>query len=102
MSFDEQKFMDLQDVLKKKISEFRLHQESKSFEGQSLGGKVSVKISLSNFVEYKVDEVKVDPSVLQEKPFTVEDLIRAAFDDAFRKSMEHNRGLINSLMSFYI
>lgn len=101
MSFDDQKFSELQDAVRKKLSEFRVYQEPRSFEGQSLGGKVSVKILLSNFVEYKVQEVKVDPDLLEEKAFMVEDLIKAAFDDAFRKSMDHNKGFISSLMSFY-
>ncbi|ABD43338.1 YbaB/EbfC family nucleoid-associated protein [Anaplasma phagocytophilum] len=101
MSFDDQKFADLQDALKKKLSELKVYQEPKSFEGQSLGGRVSVKILLSNLVEYKVQEVKVDPALLGEKAFVVEDLIKAAFDDAFRKSMDYNKGFISSLMSFY-
>ncbi|MGN7661226.1 MAG: YbaB/EbfC family nucleoid-associated protein [Anaplasma sp.] len=101
MSFDEQKFLDLQSAVRKKLSEFCVHQEPKLFDGQSLGGRVSVKILLSNFVEYRVLEVKVDPSLLGGKAFMVEDLIKAAFDDAFRKSAEHSKGSISSLMSCY-
>ncbi|AGZ79246.1 hypothetical protein U370_04785 [Anaplasma marginale str. Dawn] len=101
MPFDDQKFFDLQNAIKKKLGEFRAHQEPKSFDGQSLGGRVRVKIVLSNFLEYKVQEVRVDPSVLEGEAFIVEDLIKAAFDDAFRKSVEHNKGLISSLMSFH-
>ncbi|MCU7611175.1 YbaB/EbfC family nucleoid-associated protein [Anaplasma capra] len=101
MSFDDQRFSDLQNAIKRKLSEFRVHQEPRLFDGQSLGGKVSVKILLSNFVEYKVQEVRVDPALLESQAFMVEDLIKAAFDDAFRKSVEHNKGFISSLMSSY-
>lgn len=101
MSYDGQKFSDLQELLKRKLSDLKMHQEPKVFEGQALGGKVAVKVMLSNFVEYKVQEVRIDPSLLQEKSFMVEDLIKAAFDDAFKKSLEHNKDFLNSLMSFY-
>lgn len=101
MSYDGQKFSDLQELIKRKLSDFKMHQEPKVFEGQSLGGKVSVKVILSNFVEYKVQEVKIDPSLMQEQAFMIEDLIKAAFDDAFRKSLENNKDFLNSLMSFY-
>ncbi|ACZ48823.1 hypothetical protein ACIS_00123 [Anaplasma centrale str. Israel] len=100
MPFDDQKFSDLQNAIKKKLGELRVCQEPKSFDGQSLGGRVRVKIVLSDFLEYKVQEVKIDPSVLEGQAFVVEDLIKAAFDDAFKKSVEHNKGLIGSLMSF--
>ncbi|MGN7678846.1 MAG: YbaB/EbfC family nucleoid-associated protein [Anaplasma sp.] len=98
MSFDDQKFLDLQNAVREKLSEFCMHREPKLFDGQSLGGRVSVKILLSNFVEYKVQEIKVDPSLLEGKAFMVEDLIKAAFDDAFRKSMEYSKDAISSMM----
>ncbi|MDB1135656.1 YbaB/EbfC family nucleoid-associated protein [Candidatus Anaplasma sp. TIGMIC] len=101
MPFDDQKFSDLQDAIRRKLSEFKVYQEPRSFEGQSLGGKVYVKILLSNFVEYKVQEVKVDPALLEEEAYMLEDLIKAAFDDAFKKSIDHNKGFMSSLMSFY-
>ncbi|GAT76817.1 hypothetical protein EHRUM2_00090, partial [Ehrlichia ruminantium] len=63
-------------------------------------GKVLVKISISNMVNYQVLEVKLDPSLLQEKSIFIEDLIKAAFNDALKKSSEHNKNFVSSLLSF--
>ncbi|AHX04227.1 YbaB/EbfC family nucleoid-associated protein [Ehrlichia japonica] len=93
---------NLQDIIKKKFSDFQEHQKSQIFEGSSLGGKVSVKISVSNMVIYQVIEVKLDPSLLQEKAILIEDLIKAAFNDALKKSSDHNKNLVGSLLSFGI
>ncbi|CEI85171.1 YbaB/EbfC family DNA-binding protein [Ehrlichia minasensis] len=92
----------LQELLKKKFSEFQEQQKPQVFEGSSLGGKVSVKINVSNMVSYQVTEVKLDPSLLQEKAILIEDLIRAAFNDALKKSSDYNKNLISSLLPFGI
>ena len=92
----------LQELLKKKFSDFQEHQKPQIFEGSSLGGKVSVKINVSNMVSYQVTEVKLDPSLLQEKAILIEDLIRAAFNDALKKSSDYNKNLISSLLPFGI
>ncbi|GAT76816.1 hypothetical protein EHRUM2_00080, partial [Ehrlichia ruminantium] len=55
---------NLQDFIKKKFSDFQEHNKTQIFEGSSLGGKVLVKISISNMVNYQVLEVKLDPSLL--------------------------------------
>ncbi|GAT77814.1 hypothetical protein EHRUM3_00100, partial [Ehrlichia ruminantium] len=39
---------NLQDFIKKKFSDFQEHNKTQIFEGSSLGGKVLVKISISN------------------------------------------------------
>ncbi|QXK92332.1 YbaB/EbfC family nucleoid-associated protein [Neoehrlichia mikurensis] len=102
MSFDNQQFSNLQDIIQKKFSEFQNYQKTQVFEGSSLGGKVSVKLSLSNIINYQVQEIKLDPSLLSEKSILIEDLIKAAFNDAFKKSSDYNTHLISSLMSFNI
>ncbi|CAH57713.1 hypothetical protein EHRUM1_09560 [Ehrlichia ruminantium] len=91
---------NLQDFIKKKFSDFQEHNKTQIFEGSSLGGKVLVKISISNMVNYQVLEVKLDPSLLQEKSIFIEDLIKAAFNDALKKSSEHNKNFVSSLLSF--
>ncbi|WDM85402.1 YbaB/EbfC family nucleoid-associated protein [Ehrlichia sp. JZT12] len=93
---------NLQEFIKKKFSDFQEHQKAQIFEGSSLGGKVSVKISISNMVSYQVLEVKLDPSLLKEKPIFIEDLIKAAFNDAFKKSSDYNKNIVGSLLSFGI
>ena len=93
---------NLQDIIKKKFSDFQEHQKSQIFEGSSLGGKVSVKISVSNMVIYQVIEIKLDPSLLQEKAILIEDLIKAAFNDALKTSSDYNKNIVGSLLSFGI
>ncbi|KJV69395.1 YbaB/EbfC family nucleoid-associated protein [Candidatus Neoehrlichia procyonis] len=100
MSFDSKQFSSLQNIIQKKLSEFQNHQKTQVFEGSALGGKVSVKLSLSNIINYQVQEVKLDPSLLSEKSILIEDLIKAALNDAFKKSSDYNTNLMSSLMSF--
>ncbi|QGR02095.1 YbaB/EbfC family DNA-binding protein [Ehrlichia ruminantium] len=93
---------NLQEFIRKKFSDFQEHNKTQIFEGSSLGGKVLVKISISNMVNYQVLEIKLDPSLLQEKSIFIEDLIKAAFNDALKKSSEHNKNFVSSLLSFGI
>ena len=62
---------NLQDFIKNKFSNLQEHNKAQVFEGSSLGGKVLVKVSISNMVNYQVLS-KLDPSLLQEKPIFIE------------------------------
>ncbi|MFZ9035456.1 MAG: YbaB/EbfC family nucleoid-associated protein [Francisellaceae bacterium] len=72
-----QQAQKLQEEMKKKQEELQLAE----FEGQSGAGMVSVIMT----GKYDVKRVKIDPSLLNEEPEMLEDLLAAAVNDAVRK-----------------
>ena len=93
--------MDFDDLMKqagKLKEELAKRQEElahKIFEGESGGGMVTAKVN----GRHELVSLKIDPELVNSKDVSmVEDLVKAAVNDAFAKAKNEVQGLFSKMM----
>ena len=77
-----------------KMADMKSRAENTVVEGQAAGGKVTVEVTCS----YECVGIKIDPEVAKDVEI-LEDLVRAATNEALRKAREETKSAMGELAS---
>ena len=82
-------------AMQKKMAEMEEKLANTEFTGSSGGGLVEVKISGKG----RINSIKIDPSLVNKDEVDIlEDLLKAAFNDAKKKSEDSSEGEMSGMM----
>tara|TARA_B100001989_G_scaffold244152_1_gene212593 strand:+ start:388 stop:708 length:321 start_codon:yes stop_codon:yes gene_type:complete len=81
-------------MFQQRMEEMKRKSESTIVEGSAAGGLVSVKVTCA----YECTEVHIDPEAAKD-PEMLEDVVRAAFNEALRKARDETKRNMGDLAS---
>jgi len=90
--FDTGNMAGMLGMFQQRMEEMKRKSESTIVEGSAAGGLVTVKVTCA----YECTEVKIDPKAAED-PEMLEDLVRAATNEALRKAREETKANMGDL-----